>query len=209
MTEQTINGKDLIMGLFDEMTGPPRIGIFNYQPRFQSTKTYGNDKGLSCCFRQPMATHSHCSTWHGYSLGFKFTWESSTVLDDKNWCFDFGNMKPIKTWLDYMFDHTTIICETDPALEEFKKLALYSTDPLYNGKPRTVREPYEEGRLIDLRIVSGVGCEMFAKMTHDKSSEILEKMKTGEIGRYPVNPDVFLRSVEVFEHGANSATYLI
>jgi 6-pyruvoyltetrahydropterin/6-carboxytetrahydropterin synthase len=176
---------------------------------FQSRKKYGNDKGLSCCFRQPKATHSHCSTMHGYSLGFDFLWESGETLDDKDWCFDFGNMKPIKDWLDYMFDHTTVISEIDPALEEFKRLSLFSTNSLYNGKPRTHLKPYEEGRLIDLRIVPAVGCERFAKMTHDKASEILEKMKTGELGRYPVNPDVFLRSVEVYEHGSNAAIYSV
>jgi hypothetical protein len=32
-------------------------------------------------------------------------------------------------------------------------------------------------------------------------------MKTGQLGRYTVNPDVRLVSVECFEHGANSALY--
>lgn len=174
---------------------------------FQSTKTYGTDRGLSCCFRQPKATHSHCSTAHGYSLGFKFTWESGESLDDKDWCFDFGNMKPIKEWLDYMYDHTMVVSIHDPALELFKQLALFSSDPQYNGKPRTDLKPYQEGRVIDLRITEGVGCEMFAKMTYHKANEILEKMKTGELGRYLVNPDVTLVSVEVFEHSSNSAIY--
>lgn len=189
--------------------------------KYQSTKTYGTDRGLSCCFRQWKATHSHCSTLHGYSLGFKFIWESET-LDTRNWVFDFGGMKPIKNWLDYMFDHTILVAEDDPALELFKMLSLFSTDEKYNKK--TYDEayeivngptggcshiaPFELGRVCDLRIVPGVGCELTAKLVYDKSAELLEKMKTGEIGRYEVNDDVRLVSVECFEHGANSAIYL-
>lgn len=182
-------------------------------PKFQSTKTYGTDRGLSCCFRQWRATHSHCSTLHGYSLGFKFVWESET-LDDKNWCFDFGGMKPIKDWLDYMFDHTVLVAEDDPALDVFKQLATFSTLPELNGVApygdvdnNGINGSYTEGRLLSLRIVPGVGCEMTAKMVYEKANELLEKMKAGEIGRYQVNPDVRLVSVECFEHGANSAIY--
>jgi hypothetical protein len=63
--------------------------------------------------------------------------------------------------------------------------------------------PYERGALCDLRIVPGVGCEMFAKMAFDKMAELL----AGGAMRYPINPTVRVKSVEVFEHGANSATY--
>lgn len=189
--------------------------------KFQSTKTYGTDRGLSCCFRQWKANHSHCSTLHGYSLGFKFVFESET-LDEKNWCFDFGGMKPIKEYLDYMFDHTILVAEDDPALEVFKTLAAFSIHDEYNGeayedtltriaKERNVHgvthQPYKQGRVCDLRIVPGVGCELTAKMVYEKSVELLEDMKKGDLGRYAVNPDVRLVSVECFEHGANSAIY--
>lgn len=178
--------------------------------KFQSTKTYGTDRGLSCCFRQWKASHSHCSTLHGYSLGFKFVFESPT-LDEKNWCFDFGGMKPIKQYLDYMFDHTVLVAEDDPALDTFKALAGYSTISEHNGTNDSIGFmnpiPHEEGRVCALRIVPGVGCEMTAKMVYEKTAELLEDMKTGGLGRYDVNPDVRLVSVECFEHGANSALY--
>lgn len=174
--------------------------------KFQSTKTYGTDRGLSCTFRQWRANHSHCSTIHGYSLGFEFVWESE-VLDEKNWCFDFGNMKPIKEWLDYMFDHTFLVAYDDPALEEFVKLEKFSTLLEFNGKAPTSENRFAEGRVLKLRAVPHVGCEMVAKMTFEKANEFLARMKSGELGRYPVNPSVTLKSVKVFEHGANSATY--
>jgi len=149
--------------------------------KFYSTKTYGNDRGLSCCFRQWGATHSHCSLLHGYSIGIKLIFECET-LDDKNWCMDFGGMKEFKAWVDYMFDHTLIIAQDDP---EFQTLVLL------------------DGKLADVRVVDGVGCEMFAKMCYDKMDEILVNGLT----RYPVNPTVRIKSVEVFEHGSNSAIY--
>lgn len=176
-------------------------------PKYQSTKVYGNDRGLSCCFRQWKATHSHCSTLHGYSLGFKFVWESET-LDSRNWVFDFGGMKPIKEYLDHMFDHTILVAEDDPALDIFKQLAAFSLLPELNGTPtQTTFGLHHEGRVCNLRIVPGVGCELTAKLVYDESVKLLEKMKTGEIGRYGVNPDVRLVSVECFEHGSNSAIF--
>ena len=164
--------------------------------RYQSTKTYNTDKGLSCCFRQWRATHSHCSMLHGYSIGVKLVFESET-LDDRNWCFDFGGLKPFKAWLEYMFDHTLLIAEDDPELETFKEL--------YQKGERG--ENGEYSALLDLRVVPAVGCEAFAKLAYDKMAELLEEAKHGD-GRYPANPDVRLVSAEVFEHGANSAIYL-
>ncbi|HEX2555077.1 MAG TPA: hypothetical protein VHL98_15360, partial [Microvirga sp.] len=39
---------------------------------YRSTKVYDHNEGLSCCFRQWRATHSHCRLLHGYALAFKF-----------------------------------------------------------------------------------------------------------------------------------------
>ena len=167
--------------------------------KFYSTKTYGNDRGLSCCFRQWRATHSHCSTLHGYSIGIKLVFESET-LDDKNWAMDFGGLKEFKSWADYMFDHTLIIAKDDPMLSFFKQM----NDVVNMGsKDPSSSIPYERGAICDLRIVEGVGCEMFAKLCYDKMSELLI---SGEM-RYPINPNVRIKSAEVFEHAGNSATY--
>lgn len=175
---------------------------------YYSTKTYGNDRGLSCCFRQWRATHSHCSTLHGYSIGVKFVFQSET-LDERNWCFDFGNMKPIKEYLDHMFDHTMLIAEDDPLLPMFRKMATWSSDPEYANEFSILssRQPYEESRVVDLRIVPSVGCEGFAKQIYEAASVILDNMRAGTAGRYKLSDDIHLKSVEVFEHGANSAIY--
>jgi 6-pyruvoyltetrahydropterin/6-carboxytetrahydropterin synthase len=160
---------------------------------FYSTKTYGNDRGLSCAFRQWRATHSHCSLIHGYSIGIKLIFASDT-LDDRNWVMDFGGLKLFKEWAEYMFDHTLCVAEDDPHRETFEKL-------------NEVDGGWNNMGLCDLRIVPGVGCEMFAKMCYDKMVELLEDMKDNAHSRYPVQPSVRLISAEVFEHDANSAIY--
>ena len=167
--------------------------------KYLSTKTYGNDRGLSCCFRQWRASHSHCSTLHGYSIGIKLVFECDT-LDDKNWCMDFGGLKEFKAWADHMFDHTLVVAEDDPMLDFFKHMNEIVD---IESKDHLSKLPHERGALCDLRIVSGVGCEMFAKMAYDKMAELIA---SGDM-RYPINPTVRVKSVEVFEHGANSATY--
>jgi 6-pyruvoyltetrahydropterin/6-carboxytetrahydropterin synthase len=113
---------------------------------------------------------------------------------------DFGGLKEFKSWADYMFDHTLVVAEDDPMLDFFKHMNEIVD---IESKDHLSTLPYERGALCDLRIVSGVGCEMFAKMCYDKMVELIA---SGDM-RYPLNPTVRVKSVEVFEHGANSATY--
>ena len=150
--------------------------------KFYSTKTYNNDRGLSCCFRQWRSTHSHCSLLHGYSIGVKVIFEC-TSLDERNWVMDFGGLKDFKKWLEHMFDHTLLIAEDDPHLEVFKALPEETTA---------------------LRIVPAVGCERFAEMAYKQLSSIIESSIDKGTA---LNPTVHVKSVEVFEHGANSAIY--
>jgi len=177
--------------------------------RYFSTKTYGNDRGLSCCFRQWKATHSHCSLMHGYSLGFKFLFEAD-LLDDKNWVQDFGSLDEVKEYLDNMFDHTTVIAEDDPLLDQFKAMAGWSSNPELHGKPEEVgQNPYANQGVIDLRVVPAVGCESFAKLVYEHVSEWL-KHEPGNSYKNLLgdeHPRVKLASVECFEHAGNSAIY--
>lgn len=144
---------------------------------FQSTKTYGNHIGISAAFRQWKA-HSHCRLVHGYALGFKFIFEAAE-LDDKNWVVDFGGLKPLRKMLEDTFDHKVIVSEDDPHIDYFKQ-----------GQALGVME---------LSIVPAGGCEKFAELVYLKTEQWL--METG------IAPRCRLVSVEVFEHGANSAIY--
>ena len=175
--------------------------------KYISTKTYGNEIGLSCCFRQWRSTHSHCSLLHGYSIGVRVHFESET-LDDRNWVMDFGGLKAFKEWLEYMFDHTLVIAKDDPYLDTFLEMAKHGLQ--------------DQGGICDLRIVDAVGCEKFAEAAFNELDKIIKTYQRGadyalkdQAGntlkefacRYPVGQGVKLRSVEVFEHGANSAIY--
>lgn len=143
---------------------------------YKMTKTYGNDRGFSCCFRQWRAIHSHCSLLHGYSLGFKFTIVSEN-LNECNWVFDFGSFTPVKQFLGKWFDHTLVIAEDDP--------------------DRQVLEMLASKHVANVKIMEHVGCEKFAEFVFNKTKEMIESSEN----------DVHLESVEVFEHGANSAIY--
>jgi len=168
---------------------------------YYSTKNYGNEQGFSCIFRQWKSDHSRCSLLHGYSIGVKLIFESPT-LDEKNWVFDFGGLKAFKSWLTYTFDHTMLIAKDDPRLEHLMLMA--------------------ENGLADVRIVEGVGCEKFAELAFNTMNDILTRFKKGSVWtlhdihgepiqsyspRYPINNDVRLKSVEVYEHSANSAIF--
>lgn len=143
--------------------------------KYASTKTYGHEVGLSACFRQWRAT-SHCNLLHGYALAVRFEFEADT-LDDRNWVMDFGSLKPLKAWLQDTFDHKTLVAEDDPHLALFAML--------------------ESAKLAELVVVPAVGCEAFAGQIFDHTEAWLR-----EAGHAP---RVRLASVEVREHGANSA----
>lgn len=144
---------------------------------FRSTKSYDHSEGLSCCFRQWRATHSHCRLVHGYALAFKFTF-CADGLDERNWCLDFGALKPVRAWLHQMFDHTMLVAEDDPERARFEALA--------------------EAGLIDLRLVPAVGCEAVAQLAFETVNDLVRRQTNGR---------VWVESVEVHEHGSNSATY--
>lgn len=142
-----------------------------------STKTYGHDRGLSCVFRQPNATHSHCSLLHGYSLSFSFMFGCET-LDEKNWVVDFGGLKVLKNWLEENFDHTLVVDEHDPHMQDFIDL--------------------ERKGLAKVVVLGGVGCEKFAEEAYKFANRVVNEMTDGRC---------FCISCEVSEHEANSAIY--
>jgi 6-pyruvoyltetrahydropterin/6-carboxytetrahydropterin synthase len=144
---------------------------------YYSTKTYGHNIGLSACFRQPHADHSHCRFLHGYSLQFKFTFEA-TELDERNWVVDFGGLKPLKAWLEDTFDHKVVLDRDDPMLYKFAEL--------------------ENAGLAEITILDGVGVEKFAYHAWRQANELVQEMTQGRCNCI---------EVECAEHGANSAIY--
>ena len=78
--------------------------------KYTSTKEYHD--AFPCAYRQWRAD-SHCNLIHGYALSFHFEFECDT-LDARNWCMDFGGLKPLKDKLEEWFDHTLLVAEDDP-----------------------------------------------------------------------------------------------
>jgi 6-pyruvoyltetrahydropterin/6-carboxytetrahydropterin synthase len=146
-------------------------------PYYQSTKTYGHNLGLSAAFRQWKAD-SHCRFLHGYALQVKFTFGCSD-LDTRNWCVDFGGLKSLEQILRDTFDHKTLAAEDDPLLHELRHLHACG--------------------VLDLVVVPATGCEKFAEMIFEVTEQWLK-----DAG---FSPRCALYSVEVSEHGGNSAIY--
>lgn len=143
-----------------------------------TTKTYGHERGFSCCFRNPYATHSHCSKLHGYALKFVVTFAANN-LDHRDWVVDFGSLKDFKATLDTYFDHKTLVNKDDPQLDKFYEL--------------------EDAGIADLVVLDAVGCEAFAKLVFELADIWLQGC--------PDLKDVWVHKVEVHEHPGNSASY--
>lgn len=144
---------------------------------FRSTKTYGHNEGLSCVFRQWGATDSHCRLLHGYALAFTLVFVA-TELDERNWCFDFGGLKPVRAWLHQMFDHTFLVAQDDPELESFRAM--------------------DARGILDLRVLPAAGCEAIARLVFDHVAGFL---------RDATGTRVRIERVDVAEHSGNSASY--
>ena len=150
--------------------------------KFQSTKLFD---GYSCVFRQWKAEGTHCSFLHGYGVSFRVWFEGE--LDERNWVWDFGGMKRAngtidgmnpKAWMDYMFDHTTVIADNDPYLDKFKQM---NTDGI-----------------IQLRIIPAVGAEQFARYIYEKLNTFVQE---------ETNNRVKVSQVEFMEHNKNTAIF--
>lgn len=143
-----------------------------------STKTYGHEIGLSCCFRQWRAD-SHCRLLHGYALSIKLEFEAAH-LDARHWVVDFGSLKSFKQQLVDTFDHKLLVAEDDPQKDDLCMLSGLG--------------------LADVVVVERTGCEAFAALIFDTANLWLRDAGYA--------PRVRMRSVEVREHGANSAIYM-
>ena len=151
--------------------------------KYQSSKVFD---GFSTVFRQWKATSTHCRFVHGYGISFKVYFEGG--LDERNWVWDFGGMKRAKTkidgkspkeWMDYMFDHTMIIAENDPAINAFKQM--------------------ETAGVAQVRIIPATGAEKFAEYIFNKVNPFVQEETDGRVR---------VTKVKFMEHGKNAAYYL-
>jgi 6-pyruvoyltetrahydropterin/6-carboxytetrahydropterin synthase len=150
--------------------------------KFQSTKIFD---GFSTVFRQWKAEGTHCKYLHGYGVSFKVWFEGE--LDERNWVWDFGGMKRAKgnidgknpkEWMDYMFDHTTIVATDDPGIGGFRTM--------------------NQLGIIQLRELEAVGAEQFAKYVFEKLNTFVQEETDGRVS---------VIRVEFAEHNKNTAIY--
>ena len=150
--------------------------------KFQSTKLFD---GFSTVFRQWKAEGTHCRFLHGYGVSFRVWFEGE--LDERNWVWDFGGMKRAKgnidgmnpkAWMDYMFDHTTIVATDDPGIGGFRTM--------------------NELGIIQLRELEAVGAEQFDKYVFEKLNTFVQEETSGRVS---------VVRVEFMEHAKNTAIY--
>jgi 6-pyruvoyltetrahydropterin/6-carboxytetrahydropterin synthase len=150
--------------------------------KFQSTKLFD---GFSTVFRQWKAEGTHCKFLHGYGVSFRVWFEGE--LDERNWVWDFGGMKRAKgnidgknpkEWMNYMFDHTTIVATDDPGIGGFRTM--------------------NELGIIQLRELEAVGAEQFAKYIFEKLNTFVQEETSGRVS---------VVRVEFMEHAKNTAIY--
>ena len=150
--------------------------------KFQSTKLFD---GFSTVFRQWKAEGTHCRFLHGYGVSFRVWFEGE--LDERNWVWDFGGMKRAKgtidgknpkEWMDYMFDHTTIVANDDPGIGGFRTM--------------------NELGIIQLRELEAVGAEQFAKYIFEKLDTFVQEETENRVS---------VIRVEFMEHNKNTAIY--
>lgn len=141
--------------------------------KFKSTKRF---TGFPCTHRQWKA-ESHCRFVHGYSREFYFEFAASE-LTQEGWVVDFGGLKELKAWLEHMFDHTFLVAQDDPHLEEFRKL-------------------HADG-VIQLRILPNPGMEGTAEFVYNEAAKILHRL---------YGDRAWITKVEVSENEKNSAIF--
>ncbi len=140
---------------------------------FKSTKRF---TGFPCTHRQWRA-ESHCRFVHGYSREFYFEFAASE-LTKEGWVVDFGGLKELKKWLEYVFDHTFLVAQDDPELETFKDL--------------------DKRGAIMLRVLPNPGMEGTALYVYEEASRILENL---------CGKRAWITKVVVSENEKNSAIY--
>ena len=148
--------------------------------KIKATKVF---KYLPCGHAQyfdlePDGSPGECASIHGYDREVEFTFAGSP--DEHGWIVPFGELKPIKEFLEYYFDHVTVLPADDPRLDQI-------TDKL----TRT------GGLLGTLRVLpSGVSMEMSSVFIWEHVNHYIYKITSGRC---------YVERVRVYEHNRNDA----
>ena len=148
--------------------------------KVKSTKVF---KNLPCGHAQwfdtkPNGEPGHCANVHGYDRSVEFTFAGD--IDEHGWIVPFGDLKPIKEFLEYYFDHVTVLPADDPRIEQI---------------PAEMTTP--NGLLGTLRVLpSGVSMEMSSVFIWEHVNHYIYKITNGRC---------YVEQVRVYEHDRNDA----
>ena len=149
--------------------------------KIKSTKVF---KNLPCGHAQFFDKNAdgspgHCAQVHGYDRSVEFTFAGE--VDEMGWVVPFGDLGKVKEFLEYYFDHVTVLPANDPRLEEL------TTSP----------HILEGGLLGTLRVLpSGVSMEMSSLFIWEHVNHYIYKTTHGRC---------YVERVRVYEHERNDA----
>ena len=128
--------------------------------------------------KEPDGSPGDCASVHGYDREVEFTFAGE--VDDHGWIVPFGELGPVKKFLEYYFDHVTVLPADDP------RLGTISQEMTVPG-----------GLLGTLRILpSGVSMEMSSLFIWEHVNHYIYKVTSGRC---------YVERVRVYEHNRNDA----
>jgi 6-pyruvoyl-tetrahydropterin synthase len=148
--------------------------------KIKSTKVFRN---LPCGHAQYFDTNEdgtpgHCAQVHGYDRHVEITFAG--VPDEHGWVYPFGGLTPVKEFLEYYFDHVTVLPADDPRVESI---------------PAELTDT--GGLLGTLRVLpSGVSMEMSSLFIWEHVNHYIYKTTQGRC---------YVERVRVYEHERNDA----
>jgi 6-pyruvoyltetrahydropterin/6-carboxytetrahydropterin synthase len=140
---------------------------------FRSTKSIRN---LPCAHRR-WKHDGDCALVHGYSREFHFIF-SCKERTENGFVMDFGDLKPLKAFLEEHFDHRLLLDADDPLLPQFRAL--------------------EAEGACKLVVFEDVGMEGSAHFVYDWAAPWVKEQTGGRVE---------LEQVECRENDKNSAIY--
>ena len=152
--------------------------------KIKATKVY---KNLPCGHAQWFdqnedGTPGHCAQVHGYDRSVEFTFAGEP--DEHGWIVPFGQLKAVKEFLEYYFDHVTVLPADDPRIGN---IPAHMTD--------------SGGLLGTLRVLpSGVSMEMSSLFIWEHVNHYIYKTTGGRC---------YVEQVRVYEHERNDAMCVV
>lgn len=127
--------------------------------------------------REPDGAPGECASVHGYDREVEFVFAGD--VDEMGWIVPFGELKPIKEFLEYYFDHVTVLPANDPRIGSI---------------PEEMTQP---GQILGtLRILpSGVSMEMSSLFIWEHVNAYIYNITDGRC---------YVERVQVYEHDRNS-----